>query len=357
MIRPRRLPACIALICALTVLPGCWDIKDINHRVLPIIMGISYSKDHKYKVSLQVPVPTARNIRILVVSAEAATLSKAISHLDMNIESNLDLTHMQLILFDRKVAEEGIQDEIAFAMRTQEIPMKALLAVTNEDMESFLRKTGNSVVQNGSSFMNFFNKNAGWDPQITLSALWQAFETIHSETKDIALPVIRAGTSTMLEFEGSALMSRDRMVGQIPPEQSLLVNIANNQIEDAVLEVTKSSSLLIVRNSTRHRGSIVDGRPVLHTRMQLSAIVKEKHDDKSEDEIASELTEQIRTRYELLYEKLLKAKSDPTGAGQHFRGLLPYEELTSWRERYYPRLILKCDVSTVIVNQGNISSN
>ncbi|MDG0813510.1 hypothetical protein [Cohnella rhizosphaerae] len=41
MIRSLRNPIFLAVLLAGTMtLSGCWDIKDINHRSLPVVMGV-----------------------------------------------------------------------------------------------------------------------------------------------------------------------------------------------------------------------------------------------------------------------------------------------------------------------------
>ncbi|WP_227871955.1 hypothetical protein [Paenibacillus albus] len=42
----------------LLLLNGCWDNKDINHRALPIAMGIAYDKGN-YTVYLDIPKVSA----------------------------------------------------------------------------------------------------------------------------------------------------------------------------------------------------------------------------------------------------------------------------------------------------------
>lgn len=44
----------LVILCLAFTLSGCWDNKDINHRTLPLVMGVS-KQDDEYKVVLQDP--------------------------------------------------------------------------------------------------------------------------------------------------------------------------------------------------------------------------------------------------------------------------------------------------------------
>ncbi|WP_461671241.1 Ger(x)C family spore germination protein, partial [Mycobacterium tuberculosis] len=89
--------ATIALLLSL-LLGGCWDNKDINHRSLPIVMGIS-KREGQYQVILQVPEPSESRAKLRVIQGKGTTINEVVDHLSTNMESQIDLLHLKLILF------------------------------------------------------------------------------------------------------------------------------------------------------------------------------------------------------------------------------------------------------------------
>ncbi|MFH5183491.1 Ger(x)C family spore germination protein [Paenibacillus sp. TAB 01] len=348
--------AALLLTCA-AVLTGCWDIKDVNHRVLPIVMGISYGKTNKYRIHIQIPYPMQQGLTSKVYFKEADTISKALTEIDTDIEAGIDFMHLQLVVIDRAVAEDGIQEAVAFIMRSQQMPSKALLAITSEEIGEFLTHTGRVIQTDGGSLINFFNKNAGWSPEINLAYLWKMFGVIHSDTEDVTIPILRSGKSTMLEFMGSAVMAKSKMKGSIKREQSLLINLYEELFQGSVVQVTNRASVAIVQCDNRVKGVWRGQHPVLQMHMQLSLHLIENNGDLNEQQIEEAFAKDIKKRYEELFKQLKAFGSDALGTGQYFRNKLPFDQLPNWRDKYYPSLETELSVNCIIINTGDITVN
>ncbi|WP_308637662.1 Ger(x)C family spore germination protein [Paenibacillus silvisoli] len=353
----RRLLAVALLLSSIMTLTGCWDIKDVNHRMLPIVMGVTYGEAKKYRVYIQIPLPFTRKLISKVHYKEADTISKALTEIDTDIEAGIDFMHLQLVLFDRKLVVDGIKDEMAYMMRSQHMPTKALVAITTQDMEQFLNHTGKSIQTDGSALLNFFNKNAGWSPEINLAYMWQTFGAIHSDTQDVTIPILRSGKSTMLEFVGSALMSKDKWAGEISREQSLLVNLYDELFQGSVVETAGQTSVSIVDCDNHIRTFWRNGNPVLKMRMKISLHLLENNNSMTEDEIETIFSKEMLKRYKQLFEQLQSDRSDPLGIGENFRNKLAFDKLKDWRETYYPRLVTEIEIDCRITDTGDISSN
>ncbi|WP_240633363.1 Ger(x)C family spore germination protein [Paenibacillus montanisoli] len=347
----------LLLFACVIILPGCWNIKDVNHRVLPIVMGISYGKVKKYRIHVQIPLPVSRKLISKVYYREADTISKALNEIDSDIEAGIDFMHLQLVLFDRKVAEEGIREEMAYMIRSQHMPTKALVAITSEDMEQILEHTGESIQTDGSALLDFFNKNAGWSPEINLAYLWETFGAIHSDTQDITIPILHSGKTTMLEFLGSGVMSKERMMGDITREQSLLVNLFYELFQGSVVQVIRQASVAIVDCDNHIRTFWRDQRPVLRMHMDISLHLIENNGGLNEQQIEAAFSEDMAKKYKQLFKQLQSYPSDALGTGDHFRNKLAFDKLKLWRETYYPQLVTEIAVSSRITNTGDISGN
>ncbi|NQX58306.1 Ger(x)C family spore germination protein [Paenibacillus qinlingensis] len=353
----RKLQVGALLITCAVLLTGCWDIKDVNHRVLPIVMGVSYGKTNKYRIHIQVPLPEKQGLVSKVYYKEADTISKALTDIDTDIEAGIDFMHVQLIVFDRAFAEDGIQEAITFITRTQQVPTKALVAITSEEIGAFLAHTGRVIQTDGSALMNFFNKNAGWSPEINLAYVWKTFGAIHSDTGDVTIPILRSGKSTMLEFQGSAVMAKGEMKGEIKKEQSLLINLYEELFQGSVVQVSDQVSVAIVKCNNRIRTSWRDQHPVLQMNMQLSLHLIENNGALNEQQIEETIAKDMKRRYEELFGQLKTLGSDALNTGQNFRNTLSINQLPNWRQDYYPKLETELTIGCIITNSGDISEN
>ncbi|MNQ88961.1 hypothetical protein D3C85_1042520 [compost metagenome] len=320
-------------------------------------MGISYGKSHTYRIHIQIPLPERQGLRSKVYYKEAETISKALTEIDTDIEAGIDFLHLQLIVIDRKVAEDGIQDEIAFIMRSQQIPSKTLVAITSEDIGAFLTHTGDVIQNEESALVNFFNKNAGWSPEVNLAYVWRTYGAIHSDTEDVTIPLLRTGKSTMLEFMGSAVMAKGQMKGQIRREQSLLINLFEELFQGSVVQVTNNASVAIVKCNNHVHAEWRNQHPVLRMDMQISLHLIENNGVLNEEEIAASFSKDLKKQYEELIKQLKILGSDALGTGQYFRSEIPFDQLPNWRQMYYPKLETELNIASIIRNSGDVTSN
>ncbi|WJH36491.1 Ger(x)C family spore germination protein [Paenibacillus sp. CC-CFT747] len=349
---PRLAVSLLAAVVLLGTLPGCWGIKDINHRVLPTVMGISHGEGNRYKVTLQVPIPGPNKTEVRIVNEEAETLTKALDRIKRNMENQVDLLHMKLIVLHEEVAEKSIRNEVEYAVRSREIATKAFLAVTDRDITGLLRSTQVNVEREGTTFLNFFGKQAGWTPAIPIFRVWEAYRGLHAYTQDGIIPIVRPAKEGMIQFVGSGVIKQDRMVSRITPDETVLLNIYRNNFQGAVIEVMEQASVSIVRAKVTNKPRLVKGQPRLTIDMTLSYIIQETKGSISPDQINQELEKLVAGQFQTMITKLKRDQADIFGFGQFFRGRLPYEELKNWRSEYYPQLDIELRVKATMRNSG-----
>ena len=108
------------------LLAGCWDNKDINHRSLPVIMGISLTEENQYKVFLDIPAANETST-VNIVSDTGDTINEIIDHMSMNMETQVDLLHLKIVIVDKNFASKGMEDIISAFNRSRDISSKTLL--------------------------------------------------------------------------------------------------------------------------------------------------------------------------------------------------------------------------------------
>ncbi|WP_054027377.1 Ger(x)C family spore germination protein [Bacillus sp. FJAT-28004] len=340
----------IAISLALS-LSGCWDNRDINHRVLPVVMGVT-KKNNEYYIYLQIPVPSGNTTKIKIVSGSGKTINHAVDKISANLEDHVDLLHVKVILLDKKYAQEGMDDIITDFMRERDVSSKSLITICDEDMEHFFANAMKNLDPEGTALYDFFEKNAGWNPQIALTRVWEVYRSIHSYTRDVAVPIIRSGTSTVVQHVGSAVIKNGEMVAQINPDETLLFNAFSGESTQGKIEVSNHASVLIVSNSITNKSMMSNDMPILKSKIKLKVVILETQGKPTSEAIKYELEDMLKKRFDQMFAKLQASGADILGTGQYFRNKIPRAKLKNWRTQYYPELKLELQVDAIVESSG-----
>ncbi|RAP75025.1 Ger(x)C family spore germination protein [Paenibacillus montanisoli] len=350
----RKIVLSFVSICLMLILSGCWDSHDINLRTMPIIVGVAKGKSYAYDFTLQIPIPAEKALSIKTISQEANSFSEAVDILRINIENYIDLLDVDMLVFHESVAREGLEAEFNNAIRTRDLPPRALVAITDANMKELFTNTNNAVQADVTTFFKFSNKAAGWTPKTAKIRLWEAYESTKSYTEDVMIPIIRPGRETVLTFPGAAVMTKGKMVARLGSEETMFANIISNRYQGAAIEVLKSANMTILSAKVKWKARITNDGPALDGKLLVKAAITESKGEYSESELIKELESYMTERLNLLTAKLQRYRSDPLGFGNHFRGKLPIEKLKRWRTDYYPKLKVNYKVKVVINNFGNL---
>ncbi|MFD2043035.1 Ger(x)C family spore germination protein [Ornithinibacillus salinisoli] len=342
---------CILLIS----LCGCWDVKDINHRTMPVVLGIT-SENDGYKVYLQIAEPVGDTLVTNVVIGEGKTLNHVIDNISADMESRIDLLHVKVIVVDHSLAEKGLKDLISSFMRSRDVSSKALMATTKGDMNEFFEGMKEDTAPIGTIPLDYFEKNAGWNPQIALTRIWKVYQSIHSHTQDTAIPIIQLGETTMIDQVGSAIIRTGKVVEEINSDETLLYNALWENSTQGMIEVLDEASVMILGNSVDYDSKFTNDQANLTANLNLNVMVLETKGDPSKSEINKQLKALLQNRFDKMIEKLQTSEADVLGTGRYFRNKMSPSELKQWRSKYYPDLNFTLNIHVDIQNEGNLKT-
>jgi Ger(x)C family germination protein len=338
------------LLCCFTVLAGCWNNKDIDKRLLPVVMGIDKGKNGNVHIYLRIPNPENNTTR--TIDADEKTIDKAIDILRTHAEESIDLLHLKLLLISEEIAKESIKDTIEFAVRSREISPKALIAIVTGDFDQVMHDQ--KRVNVGLSAYDFFGKDSGWTPNISIIHLWEAYRGIYIDTEDTAIPIIAKGTATPFLSKGSAIMNKARMVGKISIEETLIYNLYQGQYSGGTVEVMNHSTVSIDSAHVSNHADWSGSTPKLTSHMKLMGVIEEEKGETTNSQIKKELEALMRKRYLNLLTRLQANKSDILGIGQYFRNKMTEEQKRNWKEIYFPKLKQEFTIDVVIIDSGDL---
>ncbi len=341
----------LCILCLQLLLSGCWNNKDINHRLLPAVLGVKKEKDG-YKIILEIPVLEQDKVTIRLLKGRGKSIADAVDKLSVNMERAVDLLHVKVIVLDKQLAKEGLEDVISGFMRSRDVSPKSQLTICDDDMDHFFESIKKSKVPVGTSLLDFFEKNAGWTPQVSLTRIWQVYRSINSYTRDVVIPIIQSGKLTRIQYMGSAIIKSGKMVDQINPDESLLFNVFNGEGATGKIEVMNHATVEILTTTKRIKAKLIKGKPFMESKFNVKVTILETLGEPTVNQIKTELTDLITKRFDKLLAKSQKDQADIFGLGQFYRNEIPRSRLKKWRTEYYPKLKMDFVVNTTIQNSG-----
>ncbi|CAI6049095.1 Ger(x)C family spore germination protein [Cohnella sp. JJ-181] len=333
------------------VLSGCWDIKDINHRSLPIVMGVK-QVDRAYKVLLLIPEVSPSEAKAKIVSGSGNTINEILDEINKNMEYKVDLLHLKVIVFERSIAEKGLDQSVESFMRSKDIPNKTFTAISEGALEPLFEKLEASSGSGGTEVYDFFEKNAGWSPEVVQTRIWEVFRSMDSYTRDVVIPIIKPGRTTTIESPGGAVIKNGKMVGDINSEESLLYNLFKGSGTQGKIEVMDHATVKIVSDRLNTTSEMHAGQAVLNSRLHLKVTVVETVGTPTEAQIKKEIDKQLSMRFNGMLRSAQAKEADILGLGQLFRDEMSRADLQHWRSKYYPFMKINFKVHVVIQDEG-----
>ncbi|MCM3732037.1 Ger(x)C family spore germination protein [Fictibacillus nanhaiensis] len=322
------------------LLCGCWDIKDINKRSIPLVMGISKEDDEEYKLTLQIPIPKNDDQISRIVTGRGETVASVLGQIRTNSEDAVDFSQIRLIVIQKNLAKnpQELRDLIKFLMGSEDIPSRALVALTDDDVENVLSNINDKLGVHASSIYDYFNKGAGWVPEIFSITIWEVYRSLYSYTKDIAVPVVRSGKDTVLKFKGAAILKKGKIIETISPDECQLVNVFRNNNEKGRIESLGFASIIVTNSSIKNKTSMKNNKPTVSSNLRLKIYILERKEGITNKRIRKELEKLTEKRFYRLLKRTQGSQTDIFGFGQQFHQQISYHELKDWRNDYYPKL-------------------
>lgn len=323
----RIIKTVIVALSMLMLLPGCWDTKDINKQYLPVVMGVGKGKTEKYRIILQIPDASGKT---QILDKESKSISKAIDLIRTDSEKSIELVHLRLMLIDKQVAEQGIENIIDFAVRANDISIKGLVAVIDGDL---------------------------WTPNQSIVRIWEAYQNLNSYTEDMAIPMLKNGDRTLFTFRGTAVMRDDHMVSTLNQEETLLFNLFKGKYSGGTIAVAQNTSVLIQDAKIKHRTQWSEKGPSIQTDVTLDVVITESPEGKGNAVIEKEMKEQLSRQFNQTVRKIHSLNSDVPGIGMIFRPKMSEKQLKEWKTKWFPKLEQDINVRVNVLNEIYFKEN
>jgi spore germination protein KC len=330
----------ITFVFLLTFLSGCWDNKDIDKRVLPLVMGIAKADNNEYKVTVQIPITKTSGLMSRIVTSKDQSVSRALGQIQTNSENAVDYSQVRLVVIQNNLANnpKELRQLIKFLMTSKEIPSRSQLAFTNDPIEKLLSNINDKLGVDATSLFDYFNKGAGWAPGISNTRIWEVYRSLFSYTEDITIPIVGSGKDTVLIYKGAAALKKGKITQIINPDENQLVNLFQNNNTIGKIESVGFASVMVTRSAIENKTFMKNNKPIVSTDIKLKIDILERQAGITNYRIKSKLEKLIEQRFYHIFKQAQKNNTDIFGFGGYFRNQIPYDDLKNWREKYYPKL-------------------
>ncbi|GGK08349.1 hypothetical protein GCM10007063_33440 [Lentibacillus kapialis] len=366
------------LVLTVMLISGCVQPKTLEENGIMNIYGVDIAGDDQlkttavfYKFGAPGQDPSS------LVTGQGKTLSKGQKRMNYKLGFQLQSGAIELELFGKKAAENGLIDYLRAASRHPRASNNRLLAVSDTTAKNLITKLdGLPNINVNQALPNIIDVNSHMNviPEVTL----HNFQKLYYEPGiDPVMPIL-SYQNERTRLTALALFKGDQLAGQIPVDQAFYINVLHQNIRGLQQEVqlplqplkkyllkepkSDQTDFYTLFNIKKGEGNIklVNKQNLhFHTQLNFEVNILELTESVGLQKPAAinafeqEIEKAIKEQYEQLLSKLQKWNVDPMGYGRTYKTQKRNSPLTEseWRDKF-PDVTFDVDVNVDILDQG-----
>ena len=247
------------------LITGCYNYRELNDLAIVTAMSIAKEND-SYKITVQVVNPrkeqdTSKGNQPAFVTYSKTSDSIQIALREMILESpkRIYAAHMQILIIEKEVAEEGIEPILDFLFRDPEIRDEFPVIISQEkNILEIMTPLDNISSEKLLNSLKTTNKYLGLSSLTTYNDL---MSTYLSEKQEIALPSItmtgnieqgeeeenleETSSDTKIFISNMAVFKNNKMLGYLTQEESIAYNFIQNNITNTLITSNYDDGFII----------------------------------------------------------------------------------------------------------------
>lgn len=253
-----------------TTLSSCWNYRELND--MSIVAGVAIDKgtfDGKYEITVElIDIQQGKDLDMKpkYISLSGDTMFEIARNMISLIGKRLYWSHSKAVIISEDVAEDGIVNILDWYSRDAETRTDTNILISKENTAKEVLKS-KPTTENYTSFeISKLLKHEDSLSNAPVVDLWNILDTLIQDGLYTWLPTVKLNKSNddnMIQIDGSAIFSKDKLIGYIDDNSSKNILFAKNDIKGGilVLDREKESSLTfeIFNNKTTIKPSIEKG--------------------------------------------------------------------------------------------------
>lgn len=384
--RKRFLPFLLILLVSI-ILTGCWDLKDINRRVMVVALGLDLAErteteNYEYismvKLTAQVAIPeklsggagqplTTGAEAVWNVSAIGRNVSMCYVNLQQRLQDELFLGHTRVLVISEDLAREGLSRYMNFFRNNPEFRRLSYLLISENKAEDLLNTFPKTANLQAIYLMNLIEDEIQRQTMPDLPFIEIAIRDVTSGVDPIAVLISSDKETGIIKYSGLAVFRGDRMVGKLDVEETWsYLQLAEGKLSglQVVRDVeSEIGRLSIVFKDLKRKMRLVlteKGNFKFECKLSFEGIIfsqevpavytKEIYLDQLENRVSTEVKREIET---VFYKVQQKYNADIFGFGELVKTYMPEEwkRIEDWHEEF-KKVELELDVETIIRRSG-----
>lgn len=343
------------IICLMIpLLSGCWNNRELTQMGIVVGVGIEKGEDNEIEITVQLiePVSSAgakqggKDKTWRSLSARGRTVFEANRNLLTKVNKILSYSNVQLMIIGEKLAQDGIEDVLDFFQRVHEIDKRELILITKGIKPKEL--LGLEAEQAPVSSLEIIEtiKNTNRLASIREMTMYDLILNIAGENNSaVGMVEFSKESETRkisdLNFQGAAVLKKDKLVGWLNPLESYGFSIVDNKVKTPITNVPNpvnpDEKVTIEIDKSVAKKSVLfnNDKPVLSVEVYVYGRMVEQHgkgDLTSAEQIRAleaETAKQIKKTVDITIKNAQQSlQTDIFGFGKIAHG----KNLTYWRK-------------------------
>lgn len=378
MIQVKRLFLILIALVSLVAISGCWNYVEVDD--LSIVAGVAIDKnpaDGKLLITTEL-IDTKGGTKqtqagYKTISLSGDTMFEVVRNMISMTGKKLFWSHAKVIIISEEVARsDGVIRFIDWYTRDTETRADVFIFVSKEKTAREildLQSTMESITSFELAQMMRDEKYVSSAPTVEI---WDFIDKLESRGKCAIAPLVYIHHNDKESGErvnGTAVFSKDRMVGTLSEEESKYMLFAKNDIKGGVLPVNDETgiptfSLEIISNETKikplltNEGIQIQINTVTHTGLDEVMSSNGLSDFQSQKAIEQRAEEELEKNIlKVIYKVQQEYRSDIFGFGEIIHEQLPktWKEMDDTWENEFSKLKFTVQSKVMIDNSARTS--
>lgn len=369
----KKLSLIIAVCISVSFFTGCWNYRGLDK--LSIVTGFAIDKkDDIYQLTFEIidlgKSSKETGITTKIVETEGKTIFDGIRKANTKNNNKLYFSSTETVIVSHQiVAEDGLNSVIDFLVRDAELRENIIIVISQEDSASEVLKgaEANSIILSYDINQIITEDNATIGATVS-DTLYEVINNLNSQGSEILLPAIHlveSGEDKVVEVNGTAIFSSDRLVGFLSPEDTTYLLMINNDLSGGILTCcsTKDNNVTFeIKKTTTKRSFEYKNdklKIILKPSFEVALAEMSEHKDLLDIKVIEDFEAQMKTHVSEEMHRVIKLmqteyKVDAFNFGNH----VYKNDLSLWREIHekwpemFQELEVEIEVKVQIINSA-----
>jgi spore germination protein KC len=275
---------------------GCWNNIDVNDRVFVVAAGLDKSKNGQIDFTVQVIKPSAIGSRkqggsikaTENISSQGITVFDAVRNMLTRNNKKPFYGHIQVIIIGEDFARQGIANALDWFARDTEPDKRCLVLIARGTTARRVLQVEGALEDIPAVEITNTLKNNNALPKMKECQLNEVIKSLNSKGKNPLVGVVSApqkqqqSSVSDLDFTGTAVFKKDKLVGWLSPEETTGYLFTQNKVKSGIINIANpvdaqgKIAIEILRSKGKLDVRFRNGEPVLYIKIKEEGNIGEQ---------------------------------------------------------------------------------